>query len=85
MNAMKVCRQCPSIDLFICFFYEMRQLVGEPQPTLYCNYFTVMGKSQIKSNRDVNQMTTVPDFVNARNVISVYIWPDCQRLYRDYG
>jgi len=41
-----------------------------PSVTLnYCTYTPVMGKSQIKSNHDVNQMTTVPDsVVYARNV-----------------
>ena len=37
-------------------------------------YKPVMGKSQIKSNHDVNQMTTVPDsIVYVRNVINVHL------------
>jgi len=37
-------------------------------------FLTVMGKSQIKSNHDVNQMTTVPaSIVYVRNVINVHL------------
>ena len=34
-----------------------------------------MGKSQIKSNHDVNQMKTVPDSIVYARKSSMYIWP----------
>jgi len=49
---------------------------------LVCVGGAVMGKSQIKSNHDVNQMTTVPDsIVYVRNVINVRL--ACRYLCKD--